>query len=59
MTDPVDQAFKEGKIGKRQHAALKRHAQKYSEEHISHMVELMQHMTLARAHKEAMQAVGK
>ena len=54
MTDPVDRAYHEGKIGKRQHAALKKHAQKHREEHVENMLVLMRHITVARAHKEAM-----
>ena len=58
MTDPIDKAFKEGKIGKRQHAALMRHSKHHTAEHIRRMIALMQHTTFAKAHKQAMQEVG-
>ena len=61
MTDShstIDTALKDGKIGKRQHNALKKHAHKHSEEHIQRMLALMRHTTFAKAHKQAMQEVG-
>ena len=51
MTASVDEAFKNGLIGKRQHKALKKHAEKHTEEHIAKMLTLMRHTTLAKAHK--------
>ena len=51
MTVSVDEAFKNGLIGKRQHKALKKHAEKHTEEHIAKMLTLMRHTTLAKAHK--------
>ena len=56
--DPVEVALQEGMIGKRQHTALKTHAQKHSEEHIQRMLALMRHTTFAKAHKQVMQDVG-
>ena len=58
MTDPFEAALRDGMIGKRQHNALKRHAQKHSQEHIKRMLALMRHTTFAKAHKQAMQEVG-
>ena len=58
MTDPVDAALKDGLIGKRQHNAFKKHAQKHSHEHIKRMLGLMRHTTFAKAHRQAMQEVG-
>ena len=58
MTDSIDAALKDGLIGKRQHNALKKHAQKHSAEHIKRMLALMRHTTFAKAHKQAMQEVG-
>ena len=45
MNDSIDAALKDGLIGKRQHSALKKHAQKHSEEHIKRMLGLMRHTT--------------
>ena len=58
MSDSIDAALKDGLIGKRQHNALKKHAQKHSEEHIQRMLALMRHTTFARAPRRAMQEVG-
>ena len=58
MTDPVDAALKDGLFGKRQNSALKKHAQKHSQEHIKRMLALMRHTTFAKAHTQAMQEVG-
>ena len=58
MTESIDTALKDGLIGKRQHNALKKHAQKHSEEHIKRMLGLMKHTTFIKAHKQAMQEVG-
>ena len=56
--DSIEAALKDGMIGKRQHNALKKHAQKHSEEHIQRMLALMRHTTFAKAHKQVMQDVG-
>ena len=58
MTESIDAALKDGLIGRRQHSALKKHAQKHSEEHIKRMLALMRHTTFAKAHRQAMQEVG-
>ena len=59
MTTSVDEAFKDGLIGKRQHKALKKHAEKHSEEHISKLLTLIRHTTLAKAHKLVGQGMKK
>ncbi len=53
--DPNDYYYKEGRIGKRQYNALKKHAQKHDEDHIEYMLVLMAHRTLAKAHKLALE----
>ena len=58
MTESIDTALKDGLIGKRQHNALKKHAQKHSQEHIKRMLALMKHITFIKANKQAMQEVG-
>ena len=58
MTESIDAALKDGLIGRRQHNALKKHAQKHSEEHIKRMLGLMRHTTFIKAHKQAMQEEG-
>ncbi len=58
MTESIDAALKDGLVGKRQYNALKKHAQKHSEENIHRMLALMRHTTFALAHKRALQEVG-
>ncbi len=59
VTDLIEKAFKEGRIGRRQMGALTKHAEKHSEEHIRHMLTTMQHTTFRSAHKQALEVVGK
>ncbi len=54
MTDSIEAALTGGMIGKRQHNALNKHANKHSEDHIKRMLALMRHTTFAQAHKQAM-----
>ena len=54
--DEIHEALKAGQITKRQHTAMKRHQEKHSSPHISHMLKLMSHMTFAKAHKAAKEA---
>ena len=55
MTDSIEAALAEGMIGKRQHNAFKKHAQKHGDDHIQRMLKLMRHTTFAKAHKQAME----
>ena len=59
MNELIEQAFREGKIGRRQKGALLRHADHHSEEHMKHMLMLMVHTTFKNAHKQTMTTVGK
>ena len=52
----VNKAYREGKLTKRQHRALARHQEKESSPHIEHMLQLMSHITFAKAHKAAKEA---
>ena len=54
----ISKALKEGKITKRQHAAMMRHQAHHSSPHIAHMLKNMEHMTFANAHKAAKKAAG-
>ena len=54
--DEINAALKAGQITKWQHIAMKRHQEKQSSPHISHMLRLMSHMTFAKAHKAAKEA---
>ena len=54
--DKIHEVLKVGQITKRQHTAMKRHQEKQSSPHISHMLKLMSHMTFAKAHKAAKEA---
>ena len=54
--EEINQALKAGQITKRQHTAMKRHQEKQSSPHISHMLKLMSHTTFAKAHKAAKEA---
>ncbi len=51
----LDKALQEGRIRKRQHGALLKHAAKYSHQHIERMVKEMSHTTLRAAHKIALE----
>ncbi len=54
MTESIERAYQDGKIGRMQYDAINKHAQKHSEEHIERMLAVMRHITFAKAHKEAM-----
>ena len=54
--EEINQALKEGQIMKRQHTAMKKHQQKQSSPHISHMLKLMSHMIFAKTYKAANEA---
>ena len=54
--EEIHEALKAGQITKRQYTAMKRHQEKQSSPHISHMLKLMSHMTFAKAHKAAKEA---
>ena len=49
----VIQAAKDGQLSERQKRAVLRHAGKQSEAHIEHMIKLVGHVTVAKAHKDA------
>ena len=51
--DAIKKARTDGKITKRQEAALMRHQENNDSPHIRHMLTNMQHLTLAKAHKLA------
>ena len=51
--DAIKKAKADGKITKRQEAALMRHQENNDSPHIRHMLGNMQHLTLAKAHKLA------
>ena len=55
----LEKAHQDGRIGKRQKAALLRHAGHHSEAHIRHMLTAMVHTTFRAAHKAALAAVDK
>ena len=57
--DEINRSHKEGKITKRQHTAMVRHAEKQSSPHIRAMLKLMSHTTFAKAHKAAKEAAGE
>ncbi len=59
MTESIDAALKDGKIGTMQYHALKKHAEKHDEQHKQRMLKLMAHVTFAKAHREAKQEVGQ
>ena len=52
-TQAIQKAEQEGKLNKRQVKALRRLSQKVSQGTIEHMLELMGHVTLAKALKDA------
>ena len=59
VAEEIEKAHQDGRIGKRQKAALLRHAGHHSEAHMQYMLTAMQHTTFRAAHKAALAAVGK